>query len=1363
VFIQESNLEPNMLALNAIPVLEGNSKTDGFHLMWDPFVNGHLPLSGYSIWRRKSSGLKNKPVCRIIEGVSLDSLHNNFFLFLTGGDPAFQKITFRPMHPSYPDWPFPSSSSSDVLVNTPAMFAYDVFFNSPVFNVEILATLLHESSRFIFAIAFNNQRVVSSKFFSNVASLVVSFEEAADKVTIYIPGMAGSIRVCYTNPDYGKTEDWQLIRKDLCLPFTGFGEAVGTVQEEFELFKSRLNNDLSPGFGNFENISTLVRKVFGFVRSMLLPATSALEFMRPGNNGSQLTKMNAAPFAMLQSLSVYHDWRMGLGFGYLDQNSLEENVAYDYKLTANFHKNSIETIYDFHTVPLNTRVGPLFALNGIYFYVNPGTVIAGFPTTAVSSTGSFVKGIRVMQRIHIFFPEAVTHFALYCFKGSGTTLSIPGEGITLQVTERTEVKLGTPHDNVILLGDFVLTGIASPSLGVGTNPSEIIELAGYSFHHIFKNKERLQPPAALYARNNQSQWVPSLKKPPEALGFILNWQHPPIDIESIDPDLWPPDCPEPPPPGILGYYKLEYRDESLSPTDPWHPYDEKTAEDPTGILLPGDDYTAPSVPVNYGADLLQIFPVKKLAGGTFTTFQLFRHFLENREGNLIAIPGDNYKYRIWSVDLTGRISTTARESNPERLEKRQPPPAPSGLTDANMSPNPDPGYVLPDFRTDLRPMHVYTRVLQASVPDLTQQERGLLGDMDHITILTWTWGDEERSLDHYVKEFRVYLRTREHGILDADFMGSTTAIDTDWNISVNLSAPVTANEFVGHYVILQQNYFRIVSHDAGSAITIRVSPPRTAASAIPQSGSFKLYRKPAGEESRPASWDQRIAVVPASDNAVYQYILETGTLVSDPATVLGLQGISYEITALGQNTRCWLGVSAADDQSYVDDQLATVTQFSPRHGNESAIVTAPVQAKFYGRPVFNPPPPLEDVDVLPLDEVNSDRLLFAANPIELMPFLQSDDRLRIERMTGTDLLSLLHVNETSIQLSDAENPVILTDWLLNPADETELRNVFQSGNKPVPAKFIWAISQKNELHLDNLWKLISPDPFKCSNPVKDYLPNTTERYIYRAKLVNEIDIPSESAALFPFIWRTPDKSIPSAPIFNSIQVTEAANGVSIQPKIKLDASLTADVKGILLFPGAFPLSDNITDENLNNAALLKIPNRPDLLIEQLYRMRVNGRLIEPIFISIDEAEKETAGDSVFLSWNNITLEFPFEQTVAIWTASVTNDHVLSPPGTFRKQFTGLTPPVFPALSVGSGSGGLTVSFNATAVQGLLYRIEKSGADSPDAFMPVTGWFVAKAGSNSSRFPLPAMATRWRLKIRNQNNREFQGSPVQFNP
>jgi len=76
---------------------------------------------------------------------------------------------------------------------------------------------------------------------------------------------------------------------------------------------------------------------------------------------------------------------------------------------------------------------------------------------------------------------------------------------------------------------------------------------------------------------------------------------------------------------------------------------------------------------------------------------------------------------------------------------------------------------------------------------------------------------------------------------------------------------------------------------------------------------------------------------------------------------------------------------------------------------------------------------------------------------------------------------------------------------------------------------------------------------------------------------------------------------------------------------------------------------------------------------------------------------------------------------------------------------------------------LTVSFNATVIQGLLYRIEKSDADSPDIFLPVTGWFVAKAGSNSSRFPLPAAATRWRLRIRNQHNREFTGSPVQFNP
>src|SRR6185295_16973111 len=101
-----------MLTVKAIPVIEGNDRIDGFHLMWDPFLRGHLPLSGYTIWRRKSSG-RDKPTCRLIDGTALQTLHSNFFLYFN--TTKFIRIAFRPLHPDFPNWPHPVNNAINTL------------------------------------------------------------------------------------------------------------------------------------------------------------------------------------------------------------------------------------------------------------------------------------------------------------------------------------------------------------------------------------------------------------------------------------------------------------------------------------------------------------------------------------------------------------------------------------------------------------------------------------------------------------------------------------------------------------------------------------------------------------------------------------------------------------------------------------------------------------------------------------------------------------------------------------------------------------------------------------------------------------------------------------------------------------------------------------------------------------------------------------------------------------------------------------------------------------------------------------------------------------------------------------------------
>lgn len=765
--------------------------------------------------------------------------------------------------------------------------------------------------------------------------------------------------------------------------------------------------------------------------------------------------------------------------------------------------------------------------------------------------------------------------------------------------------------------------------------------------------------------------------------------------------------------------------------------------------------------MSYGCDLLDVFPQGLPPGGSYSLIQRFKHILSDLAGRSTAAPGEKFQYKISCVDLAGRKSMTEKESAVVRLEKRQPPPPPGGLEEKHLHPA-DNGYRLSDLRrAGIRPQNVYSRVLYANAKDLTAADRTLLGDRDHLTILTWTWDDNEIALDPLVKEFRIYLRRNEHATVKGTCSGEAAANGAKWNIEAALSAAVCANEFAWRYLTLNKLPFRIISHTAGDNVTFIVEEPASVPGQ-PREGVFELYRKSSGEDVRPTGWDQRIAVIPRKTYAVYQYVLETGVLLSEPSTLTGLTGIAYDITPEGKDIRCWLGVSAADNESYVSDQVTTAEAYSPRAGNESTVATAEVRVKYIGRPVFNPPPPLEDVPVTPLDEARSDELLLAVTPYELLPFLEPHSRLHIERISGTDLLSLLHVEESSIQIADAENPVIVTDWILNPADEAELRNVFTSTSKPIPARFIWALSKRNDIHLDVLWKQVNPEPVLCTDLLTDRLPNSTERYIYRARLVNAIGIPSERAAFFPNVWRASDKTKPGSVTVTNISIAEEGDSVRVSPVIKMDAAFAGPVKGILVFAAAFPSAENITEAQLTKAALLKIPNRPDFLSEQLYRLRAGSQLIEPFFVSITETTRATNAGSVTLAWENNSVDAPYEHTVVVWAAAVSNDNVLSSLSVFKQKFTGLVPPVMPDLMIATNDTALELSFAATSIDGFMYRIEQSMQNEEEGFAPVTGWFKA-SDNNTREFDIPPGERWFRLKLRNINQQEYTGIAIHFNP
>src|SRR5207245_698268 len=113
-------------------------------------------------------------------------------------------------------------------------------------------------------------------------------------------------------------------------------------------------------------------------------------------------------------------------------------------------------------------------------------------------------------------------------------------------------------------------------------------------------------------------------------------------------------------------------------------------------------------------------------------------------------------------------------------------------------------------------------------------------------------------------------------------------------------------------------------------------------------GATVFGRPLAPDHQRPSGWQSRVAVVPLATGDTYRYSI-------------------YDAVAVDVNSprqTVWVGVSAADAEPYVPDELQT----GGRPGNESSIASVAVTAVYRGRPTFSMPPPLGDIPEVVTEE-----------------------------------------------------------------------------------------------------------------------------------------------------------------------------------------------------------------------------------------------------------------------------------------------------------------------------------------------------------------------------------------------------------
>ena len=410
--------------------------------------------------------------------------------------------------------------------------------------------------------------------------------------------------------------------------------------------------------------------------------------------------------------------------------------------------------------------------------------------------------------------------------------------------------------------------------------------------------------------------------------------------------------------------------------------------------MSGDrDQMPPNTNIFPGVDLLAIFPEvpqRTPNSGLDISWRDVFDFPEggNEVNRPVPQPGTFHQYRVATIDAIGRMSLNSSgekytETNILRLEKRIPPPLPVG-----------PDEISADQLSLPAPTGVQARVLVRNAPDLTEEDLVALGTDDNAIILRWGWHPKQREQDASAREFRIYVANKP---LDS-ITGTLTNVEIvtsypgNYIVTLELGRAVVANAAKGSN--LQAGYpFYVLSHNPGSVIEARLRanvPDSNGNLPQPTLGRIVLPLHLTPTATRPPAWSERIEIQSITSARQYKAIIRNRLTVTEDH--------SYDSV--------WVGVSAADDQSYVPDQLEPVWK---RSGNESAIVPVLCTARYYGRPVFDIPPTLDPVPVLITPEPQNRPISFS---LDLSPYLvdfaiEPGTLIRAERVSAEAVFASL--------------------------------------------------------------------------------------------------------------------------------------------------------------------------------------------------------------------------------------------------------------------------------------------------------------------------------------------------------------------
>jgi hypothetical protein len=713
-----------------------------------------------------------------------------------------------------------------------------------------------------------------------------------------------------------------------------------------------------------------------------------------------------------------------------------------------------------------------------------------------------------------------------------------------------------------------------------------------------------------------------------------------------------------------------------------------------------------------GCDLLSVFPEWRPPHPPVSPLMQVGDQLE-RTGGTDPPPGSTHRYRVHAVDAIGRVSAPA-QSAILRLEKHVPPPQPAGRQD-----------IPPDIPPDVTPppTGVTARVLQQTDPALPAADFALLGAAATAVVIEWGWTDEQRARDPYATEFRVYWDSTPPDVIDGELTGVATPSTASWTIAATMERGVLSDALAGRYIQAGGRPFLVTSNSSGTAISVVLARSAVEPAAVPTAGTFVFQPALDGSELRPAGWERRSAIVPLTAAGTYRHVFaETVTL-----------------DASHPRARVWAGVSAADAQSYVADELPAGAQNGGRPGNESSIVPAPADAHWIGRPAFTHTVPLPDVPEQRTSEPVGDDVRTVVDLPSLLAgiAIPAGHLLFVERLALSEVVAALSATAAdAIHVQPPEGSG--AEYTLTDAgDRAALLAQIRSG---VPAtverRFLMDVLLEMSAGFDTSW-MPAVGGHVANAPLELTLAADAERYAVRVRIVDAAGHISAESAVLGLVLRVPSLRAPAPPVLTVD--AGASDALAVTARVRD----VPDLHSMLFF------STEMAGASAPAGELLRTPNRPDLYPNSGVRLRLaDGTLLAPSVVAASAGVSEVADRVV-----STMLVAGYGHQVAVWAATLTGDGVPSRLAGPSVAATGPQPLVVPDLAVTATAGEDQAAWSTPSVPAEA-ALERSDDGGPWA--QVSPWLPPAV----TTYVLPGDGTRsYRLVLRADRERRATGPEV----